>query len=357
MTVGGGLNIMGNTQDGTLLAHLAWSLSSRHEDLAVETLGFILKSTSARRSLVQLVNEGGADIGEIRSVRTQVGGADQTRPDLVGYGGDGSECLLMEAKFWAGLTSNQPNAYLERLPQRKVLLFIAPISRIATLWAELCRLSGASRSLPITKGEDFKSAVSRKDETDYKHLMLISWTYVLDCLENSDESDMLTEIKQLRGFVNRVDETGFPPLGTEEFAPVFPRRLLGLMKLIDDASEISAKEEYADTKGLKTTPRYQGYGRYMRLAGAVVWFGIDSYRWAGGRFPDTPLWLLFEQWKSEDIGDLERTRKALEPLECREPPACFDEVDTVLVPIHLPVGVEYQVVVHPKMGQPVKLQF
>ena len=49
----------------------------------------------------------------------------------------------MEAKFWAGLTENQPNAYLARLPldeRPAVLLFVAPEARLETLWPELRRL-------------------------------------------------------------------------------------------------------------------------------------------------------------------------------------------------------------------------
>ena len=39
----------------TLLAHLAGKLSSRHEDIAVEALGYILKSEAARNAAVKML--------------------------------------------------------------------------------------------------------------------------------------------------------------------------------------------------------------------------------------------------------------------------------------------------------------
>ena len=51
----------------------------------------------------------------------------ETRPDLVGLDRTmGKECVLIEAKFWAGLTDRQPKAYLDRLDPGKALLFVAP---------------------------------------------------------------------------------------------------------------------------------------------------------------------------------------------------------------------------------------
>ena len=47
--------------------------------------------------------------------------------------------MLVEVKFWAELTPNQPNAYLKRLPSDgpAVLVFLAPEHRIQSLWPQL----------------------------------------------------------------------------------------------------------------------------------------------------------------------------------------------------------------------------
>lgn len=60
-------------------------------------------------------------------------------PDLVGRDVEGRYLLIVESKFWAPLTLNQPATYIDRLPADKpaLLLFIAPASRMRTLWLEL----------------------------------------------------------------------------------------------------------------------------------------------------------------------------------------------------------------------------
>ena len=55
-----------------------------------------------------------------------IGNRKDERLDLVVFDKRGSERVLIEVKFWAGLTSKQPEEYLERLPRNgdpAVLLF------------------------------------------------------------------------------------------------------------------------------------------------------------------------------------------------------------------------------------------
>ena len=92
----------------TLLAKLAPLFRAQTENLAVEALGHILSgSKPARRAVSDVLRAGGADIGQVVQVRTQATGKDGARPDLVGFDERGAKRLLIEAKFWAGLTDNQ----------------------------------------------------------------------------------------------------------------------------------------------------------------------------------------------------------------------------------------------------------
>ncbi len=78
----------------------------------------------------------------LASVATEVIGKNDERLDLVAYDERDSERVLIEVKFWAGLTDKQPEEYLKRLPRDgdpAVLLFVAPEQRLVTLWAEICR--------------------------------------------------------------------------------------------------------------------------------------------------------------------------------------------------------------------------
>ena len=130
------------TNDSSLLAHLSSRFTERTEDIAVEALGYILStSEAARTGLLSILRSGGANVEELSRIDTQIGGKEGERPDLVGWDESGVERLLIEAKFWAGLTDNQPNAYLKRLPPNGTLLFVAPEARVETLWPELQRLA------------------------------------------------------------------------------------------------------------------------------------------------------------------------------------------------------------------------
>ncbi len=271
----------------TLLAHLAWMFACRHEDIAVEALGYILQSESARRALVKLAQDAGADLDTISKVQTQAIGDDASRPDLACTDQYGDNCLLIEAKFWAYLTKNQPNSYLDQLPEGKALLFIAPEKRIGTLWDELQKKTSSYTSLSIPG-----SVVSSLRTRENKFLMLTSWDHLLDHLRNSVGAQREAEIQQLRGLTAGADTTV-----ERKLVPVGPNEL-DLAGLIRDAAAGAATDGYAITSGLRATRRPTGYGKYLLVAGAGAWLGVDTKHWGCDSGPNTPLWLHFQRWTS-----------------------------------------------------------
>ena len=323
----------------TLLAHLAEKLSHRHEDIAVEALGYIFQSRAARRVMEEVLRDGGAEVGPIEQVRTQVSEG-QTRPDLVGVDQHNKECLFVEAKFWAGLTEQQPTAYLDRLPPHTALLFVAPASRIELLWAELRRLAGVDGPRPASE----TAAVRSVPTAGARHLMLTSWAHLLERLDGAGDSHTTIAVQQLRGLTKMKTEEAFHPLHPDELDPKVPRRLLSLQRLVDDATNRAVDDEYASTEGLRVTPRATGYGRYLYIADAGAWFGIDYECWAYPSYPNTPLWLCFSEWQKGMIKPIDETRRGLGPLERKDPPECFDEDGALYIPIEFPVQVEYDAV-------------
>ena len=125
-----------------LLAYLVPRLTSRVEDTATDALAFILnKSAVCRRALDHLLLDGDFNLEPIDRVETQVTYQDGSRPDLAGYDRKGVKRLLVEAKFWAALGQQQASGYFGQLEETGpgMLLFIAPDSRIETLWDEIRR--------------------------------------------------------------------------------------------------------------------------------------------------------------------------------------------------------------------------
>lgn len=323
----------------TLLAHLAGKLSSRHEDIAVEALGYILKSEAARNAAVNMLEHHGVSGVPIVRFETQVRQEDRSRPDLVGLDRNNKPAVIIEAKFWAGLTENQPNAYLNRLPQKGVLLFVAPAQRIESLWAELRKLAKVTQPRPDDEETEFKSAM-----VDELYLMLTSWKHLLEWLEGAGDSHSRSGVQELRGLVDRLDQDAFLPIRPDEFAPEIPRRMLNLITLVDDAVTRAKNDGWISTEGVKVAPQATGYGRYVYVAEAGAWFGIDIARWARADYPDTPLWLRLVEW--DGTVPIAHLRQALEELFQSDPQGCFDEGERLCVPIMLPTAVEHPAVLN-----------
>ena len=319
----------------TLFAHIAPRFTNRIEDVAVEALGHILSNSEAARSaLTDKLRSGGIAVDSIERVQTQAIGEERERPDLAGFDDSGAERVLIEAKFWAGLTENQPNQYLKRLTLDRpaAVLFVAPAARLETLWPELDRRADKEFTLiGATTPGDLRAATVSGGE---RRLMLTSWAALLDLMETraneASELTTQTDIRQLRGLTVRMDADAFLPWRSEDLGPEFARRMQGLPRLIDDATNRLRGEGLVSTSGLRITPLRRGYGRYINLGGVGTWFGIHFPAWA--RHSDTPLWLSFY------AGLPERLREAglADRMIGIEGEFC--------IPIELPTRVEYDAV-------------
>ena len=326
--------------DSTLLAYLVPRVTQSTENTAIEALGYILsRSAACRGALRDVLRSGGSEIDPIARVETEVSDETGGRPDLAGFDEHGREHMLIEVKFWAGLQPGQPSAYLKRLIQSdasgpSALLFVAPAARLETLWAEVQRRADAGE-VEVSGAPDLKSAVVGGGDC---RLMLTSWAALLGRMAaragEAGESGVESDIRQLRGLANRMDEDAFLPIRSEELGPEIPRRLLGLPRLVDDAIAYGSEAGWATKDGGGSAGRHF-YGHFFLLCGAHVWFGVDFKLWA--RNGDTPLWLQLNKGggragRSPTIG-LEAARRALGlPSDVRH------------APVHLPVGVEYDAV-------------
>ena len=327
------------SSDTTLFAHIAPRLTDRTEDVAVDALGHILsQSEAARGALENTLREGGAAVNSIVRVRTQAIGGEGERPDLAGLDDDGVEGVLIEAKFWAGLTQNQPNGYLRRLPVDRpaALLFVAPAARLETLWPELCRRAGEKFTIiGATTPGDLRTATVSGGE---RRLMLTSWAALLDLMATKANSaaDRATEsdISQLRGLTDRMDAEAFLPWRSEDLGPEFARRVLGLITLIDEATDRGCAVGFLDIGRMMKSPRYEGYGRHMKIGGVAAWFGFIMDGWAV--HGTTPLWLLFTNDMHKQLQDARLTDTKVVKWRTGDERYC--------IPIELPTGVEYDVV-------------
>ena len=322
----------------TLLAHLAYKLSPQTETVATEALGHILHgSETARKALQTFLESAGADVGRINIVGTEVTGEAGERPDLACMDEDGRERVLIELKFQAGLTGNQPVTYLSRLPDDRAsaLLFIAPSWRLETLWPQLKARAAAEFAVG---GEGAATEVRRLSFGDSRHLILTSWPSFLDRLEKTAEDEQtLSDIRQLRGLADQQDADAFLPLRAEQLSPETPRLILNLDRLVDDVSSKIFATDWAE-RGRMRKMWDAGPYQYMTFAGLPAWFGVNYWHWR--QYEITPLWFGFQGAAWEQEGQI---LNSLGPMRHQDPPRYFE--DEGIIPIRLRTGTEYEVVV------------
>lgn len=330
----------------SLFAHLALTFGSHPENLATEALGYILRtSPGARAGVADFLREAGCSVpDELRWVN-QVGGQDGGRPDLVGLDGAGKQVLLVEAKFWAGLTDKQPLVYLDRLPPGGALLVVGPAARSTLLWAELRkRLVEDGRAL---EERPISSHGVNAGTVGGKLMVLVSWRALLAAARIRAEGDgevaIAADIAQLQGLCDRMDSQAFIPVTGEELSDHRYRRVVEFCDIVDTVTDLLVKGDLASIRGFKATSGKGHYMRYMLLNGVVgASLLCDVRKWM--KFGSTPLWLTIHgptpTWKPTS-----EVEHLLAPLALELPRRLFTTGDHFpTVPIFVPVGAEKHVV-------------
>jgi hypothetical protein len=184
---------------------------------------------------------------------------------LIGLDAKGVERLVVENKFWAGLTENQPVGYLDRLPAAggAVLMFVVPSKRFSIVWSELVSAAkNRERTLPDPERSSSDLLFARLSSTTA--LAATTWKAVLDSLEAearaTGETSSAADIAQLRSLCEVMDTEAFLPVSTEELTNLeVPRRQIGLADLIRELIDKAATFRIVDLSGTRDT-----HGWYSR---------------------------------------------------------------------------------------------
>ena len=316
-----------------------------NEDIATDSLAYILNSSdAARTALMKLLRNIVQHIPSLRFRAQCIEGS--LRPDMWGYADDGPR-LYVENKFWAGLTDNQPIAYLKQLAtksQPSLLLVVAPTAREPMLWRELLRrLRDADVEYtprPLVSG------ITRSVDTSLgPALALVSWTNLLSILEHDCADDLRArnDILQLRALCEAADSNAFTPFSAEELTDQrIPMFMLNLSTIVQASVERAVAHGFLSTKGLMPQASAERVGRYIRFGNAHetmrpgAWLGIHFRLWL--QHGTTPLWVVFH---NTEWGKARFVQPLLESWALRHHAiAANDEEDNFMISLNVPAGEE-----------------
>jgi hypothetical protein len=333
----------------TVFEHLALRFAVHPENLATEALGFILRpSTAASRAFTAFVRQVALDDPGSLHVETQQCGLDQSIPDMKCFDDSGRLRVVVENKFWAGLTENQPVTYIHELPAgvSALVLFVVPKARLTLVWHEVvsrCKNAGIPVS-DVEKPQTMKAA----DIGGGHYLAATSWDVLLDALSvaatSAGEIEARNDIAQLQGLCKRMDEETFLPLSCDELTNLeMATRFINFSDLPFGIIDKAVSQELCIRKN-ETNYRHAS-GAYVQFGEYTAWLGFDRLAWRS--LGVSPIWVIFPR----DVRSAE-VRKRLARFRTDTPQRCFDiAYGRTAVPILLTAGVVKQDIVEKAVFQ------
>ncbi len=325
----------------SLLAHVVSRFAPRQwENVATESVRYLLARPGAAPAMASLLAPLGFNPGTLTWRGQAVSAEDSSIPDLVGDDAQRRHVLIVEGKFWAELTANQPLGYLQRQalqfpddPGSHLLLFLVPERREQLIAAELELRLGVPR---------VRVGPYQLMDRDGRRVAVITWAQVLahlkTALEAAGDHDGLEDLAQLRGLCDRADAEAMLPISPEEIGSDRGHRVYEFCDVVDRVTDFLIADGTVDTKNLKATAAKGWYGRYLRSeSGHIFLIGVLLWSW-GHRYP-TPFWVRFWTPSSavvEAVATLEGDPRL---------PYLVTEDNLALIALRAPLAVEADVVV------------
>ena len=199
----------------SLLSHIVSDFVTEYENAANSSIAYLLNNYEPAREALKNI----LDVNEVPGFyKTELATKEHGRPDITGFDSDGEKVVLIEGKFWANLTDNQPENYLKELSKNGELLFLTPEKRINSLELELKRRMNG--------------------EIDTR-LSVISWIEFLSKIEQKNKGSsyidqLASDLTQLKELCNKMDEEGMPPLSVSDLDPMHGKLVYNFTSIIDE---------------------------------------------------------------------------------------------------------------------------
>ncbi|MGI9255306.1 MAG: hypothetical protein ACR2PY_00040 [Salinispira sp.] len=223
------------------------------------------------------------------------------RPDITGYDQSGEKQVIIEGKFWAKLTENQPVNYVKELPAGGKMLFLAPEQRRISLENQLKkRLSAADAGV-------------HDGGSEYDRITVSSWLNFLSLIERENISNhdhhLESDLLQMKELCRKMDTEGMRPLSELDLDSMHGRISYQFEDIIYDC-ELKLKDwKHANFDGLsRARGKYERgfyFEAYEKFA-CMLFF--SSYRWYAENV-QTPFWLRVQESTWEPSPAINRSLK------------------------------------------------
>lgn len=282
----------------SLLGQFFSRIKGSQEDIASIGLAYILNSSEFSRRMLKnfIFDKSNINIGEVNYITQSVGGKLE-RPDISGIDTEGNEKMIIEAKFWASLTKNQPIEYLNRLHENSVLLFICPKLREVALFNEL--------KFRLEKDELSIKLYENKIQLDNnKCIIITNWTFLLNYMKNmlndNNEKLLVSDVDQLIGFCEIIDNSSFLPINEMDLSPSVAKRINSFYDFCDKIFDKLLEIYNFDPAGVRATGLRYGYARYFLINNFGMGFILNMKFWE--KQYNTPFWFLVKEgWNDQSI--------------------------------------------------------
>jgi len=266
----------------SLLAHIASNFISEYENVANSSIAYLLNEYSASQEALKNI----LDVDEVPTYyRTEQSTTSNGRPDVTGLDKNGHKSIIIEGKFWANLTPNQPVNYLKELADDGKILFLAPDKRIGSLELDIeKRLNGKNDKVVICSWKKFLDLIDKENNKNHNH-------------------HLASDLIQIKELCLKMDTEGMPPLSLSDLDPMNGRVATQFSDVVDECNPIIREWKHSEFKGTKTTSSKYGHGFYFRGYNFGCFLCFDSHKWFV-RDNHTPIWLSINdhEWnKSEKI--------------------------------------------------------
>jgi hypothetical protein len=299
----------------SLLSHIAGSFISQYENVANSSIAYLLNNYSQAR----IALEKSLELKPVQSIRfiTELGNGENGRPDVTGIDITGSKIFIIEGKFWASLTSNQPNNYINELSPDGKILFLSPEKRKDSLCLEINKRIGPSGCQNL--------------------ISVFSWKEFIEKIEHENTKDpniyLTSDLSQLKALCERMDIEGMPPLSASDLDPMNGRISYQLADLLDDCREVMINWPETDFKGVRAVANKSGYGFYFKMHGFGCQLMFSTFHWFTTK-SSTPYWL------SIGNSDFKRDDSIVNILSHKDSDNAYDDQPTATYGIVLNPGMD-----------------